>query len=348
MTKTELPPSRPPLSGGSNDVVQPTQDWGDSGQINAGSYTVLRVSFSSAGDDVVGNLFQPVGPGRRAAVVILGPMGTVKEQAPMQYATRLARAGLATLVFDPRGIGESEGSPRRWESGARKVDDLRAALAFLATVPGVDSRRLHLLGLCQGANWAIAAALADTSLQSLALVAGHYLTPEVCAMYYGSAEAVAARVARGAEAERAFATDGTVSYLPIVNDTATEANPDVLLNFEAGQMYYRPWADRNLFLAHRGLWENRIATMSEAELWTTRTDLALAKLTTPTLMIHAERAASGPQVPRVLFDTMPAARKELVWLGNQTQFQFYEDPITIDATVSHVARFLTAPDEVAR
>lgn len=347
MTKTELPPSRPPLSGGSNDAVQPTQSWGDSGQINAGSYTVSRVIFSSAGDEVVGNLFQPVGRGRRAAVVILGPVGTVKEQAPMQYATRLARAGLATLVFDPRGIGESEGSPRRWESGARKVDDLRAALAFLATVPGIDPARLHLLGLCQGANWAIAAALADASVQSLALVAGHYLTPEVCAMYYGSPDALAVRVARGEDAARAFAVDGTVSYLPIVNDTEAETNPDVLLNFDAGRMYYRPWADRNLFLAHRGLWENRIAAMSEAELWTTRTDLAMAQLTTPTLMIHADRAASGPQVPRTLFESVPAQRKELVWLGAQTQFQFYEDPITIDAVVSHLARFLIAPVDVS-
>ncbi len=339
MNDSKIATSRPPLSGGTSDAPQPTQSWDIDKQIKNGPYTVSRVSFVSGGDTVIGNLFQPHGATARAAVVILGPVATVKEQAPMQYATRLARAGLATLVFDPRGTGESEGSPRRWESGARKVVDLRAALAYLATLPGIDPARLHLLGLCQGANWAIAAAIADASVQRLALVAGHYLTPEVCAMYYGSAEAVAVRVARGKAAAQAFAAGGTVSYLPIVNDSGGEANPDVLLNFDAARMYYRPWADRNLFLAHRGQWENRIATMSEAELWTTRTDLAVAQLTTPTLMIHADRAASGPSVPRELFDAMPAARKELVWLGNQTQFQFYEDPITIDAAAHPLAAF---------
>ena len=183
------------------------------------------------------------------------------------------------------------------------------------------------------------AALAAGSVSRVALVAGHCSTPEVCAMDYGRAEAVAARVARGQAAADTFASDGSVSYLPIVNDSADEADPDVLLNFDAARMYYRPWADRNLFLAHRGQWENRIATMSEADLWTTRTDLAMPRLTTPTLMIHADRAASGPKVPRTLFDTIPAKRKTLVLLGNQTQFQFYEDPITIDAVTHHLAAF---------
>ncbi|MGV8954377.1 MAG: alpha/beta hydrolase [Cypionkella sp.] len=335
MTET----SRPPLSGGASDTAQGTQSWDADQQIKAGPYTVSRVSFLSDGDTIIGNLVLPTAGFALAAVVILGPVATVKEQAPMQYATRLALAGLSSLVFDPRGTGESDGTPRRWESGARKTADLRAALAYLATVPEVDPDRLHLLGLCQGANWAIAAALEAASVRSLALVAGHYLTPEICAMYYGSAEAVAARVAQGQAAADAFAAYGTVSYLPIVNESTGEADPDVLLNFDGARMYYRPWADRNLFLAHRGQWENRIAAMSEADLWTTRTDLAMAQLTTRTLMIHADRAASGPKVPRALFDAIATARKELVWLGNQTQFQFYEDPITIDAATQHLAAF---------
>ena len=130
-------------------------------------------------------------------------------------------------MFDPHGTGESAGSLRRWKRGARKVGDLRAALAYLAPVPGINPARLNLLGLCQGASWAIAVALEDATVQSLALVAGHYRTPEVCAMYYGSAEAVAARVARGQAAASAFARDGSVSYLPTVNDSAGEAGAAV-------------------------------------------------------------------------------------------------------------------------
>ena len=80
MTDTKLPP----LAGGTSDTVQPTQSWDSDQQIKAGPYTVSRVSFLSGGDTVIGTLFQPKGGRARAAVVILGPVATVKEQAPMQ------------------------------------------------------------------------------------------------------------------------------------------------------------------------------------------------------------------------------------------------------------------------
>ncbi|QPC95903.1 alpha/beta hydrolase [Mesorhizobium sp. INR15] len=343
MTDPKLTTQSPPLSGGAAQAILPTQDWGAKQRIDVGPYTVARVEFRSGGEQIIGNLFQPAGSVTGPRVVILGPIGTVKEQAPIQYATRLARAGITTLIFDPRGTGESSGQPRRWESGVRKTEDLLAALDFLAEWPGIDPARLHILGVCQGANWAIAAALKAARLHSIALVAGHYLTPEVCRMYYGNDAAVAARVANGQAAAAAFAADGSVEYVPIVNEDANQQSPNVILNFEAARLYYHPWGGRNMFLGHRGLWENRIAAMSEAELWTTRTDIAVTKLTTPTLMVHADRAASGPKVPRDLFAAIPAVQKQLLWLGTQTQFQFYEDPITIDAATKWVSDYFLKP-----
>jgi hypothetical protein len=77
-------------------------------------------------------------------------------------------------------------------------------------------------------------------------------------------------------------------------------------------------------------------------IWGHRIDEAVTKLKTAVLMIHADRAASGGEVPRRLFASMPAARKELVWLGGQGQLQFYEDPITIEQATPHIARFFAA------
>jgi len=59
-------------------------------------------------------------------------------------------------------------------------------------------------------------------------------------------------------------------------------------------------------------------------------------------MVHADRAASGPVIPHKLFDLIPADRKELVWLGDQVQFQFYEEPETIDRATEHVATWFRA------
>ena len=44
------------------------------------------------------------------AVVVTGPMLSVKEQAQSVYAERLTMAGFVTLVFDGTYFGESEGS----------------------------------------------------------------------------------------------------------------------------------------------------------------------------------------------------------------------------------------------
>ena len=49
------------------------------------------------------------------AVVLTGPMLSVKEQAQSVYAEHLTEAGYVTLVFDGTYFGESEGTPRGQE-----------------------------------------------------------------------------------------------------------------------------------------------------------------------------------------------------------------------------------------
>jgi uncharacterized protein len=319
-----------------------TQPWGPSGRIESPAYAVEGVTFPSGGETLVGNLFVPAGGGRGPAVAILGPVAFVKEQSPVQYASRLAREGLVALVFDPRHHGESGGEPRRLESGPAKVADLRAALDLLAARPEVDPGRLHILAICQGVNWGVEAAVADPRVRALALVAGHYLTPETALMYLGDEAAVAARLESSRRAEERFRATGEVEYVPIVHPSLDRPDPRALLTSPPIQQFYIRWADRGPFWSFHGLWENRIAAMSEAGIWGHRVDEAVGRLRTPTLMVHADRAASGPAIPRRLFDAIPAATKGLVWLGPQNQLQFYEDPITIDQVVPHVARFFAA------
>ncbi len=81
-----------------------------------------KVTFESHGETLVGNLYLPETE-KNAAVVLLGPMTFQKEQAPTEYARRLAKMGFAALVFDPRYRGESGGAPRYWENPRAKVED---------------------------------------------------------------------------------------------------------------------------------------------------------------------------------------------------------------------------------
>lgn len=312
-----------------------TQPWRGGQRIDAGRYTIERVTYKSQGAEIVGNAFVPKVPGRKSAVVVIGPVAYVKEQSPMQYASRLVREGYVALVFDPRHHGESGGEPRRLESRRAKVDDLRASIDYLIQREDVDAQQIHVLGLCQGSNWAIEACTLDARVKALGLVAGHYLIPEVAALYLGSKENVAERLARAKAAREAFDQSGELRYIPVVSAT----DPQALLTAPVIREFYERWAYRGPFWNFHGLWENRILAMSETDIWGHQVDAVMQRLHTPTLMVHANRAASGPVIPRKLFEQIPASKKELVWLSDQNQMQFYEDPVTIDQVVPQLARF---------
>lgn len=106
-----------------------------------GRYTVEPVTFQSEGVELVGNLYLPQGGdvSKAPAVALLGPFCFVKEQAPVQYATRLADEGFVALAFDCRTHGASKGEPRRLEEPQNKVVDLGNAIEFLKSRPEVDA-----------------------------------------------------------------------------------------------------------------------------------------------------------------------------------------------------------------
>src|SRR5262249_22631492 len=79
--------------------------------------TVTKVGFINPtnGARLAGVLFEPKeqpADERRPAVVTVGPMFAVKEQASSVYARRMAQLGYVTLAFDHSSFGESEGEPR--------------------------------------------------------------------------------------------------------------------------------------------------------------------------------------------------------------------------------------------
>ena len=104
-----------------------------------------RVTFTSEGDTLAGNLFLPASytAGTKLPLILVGGAWlTVKEQMPNLYARRLADRGLAALTFDFRGFGESEGSPRQYESPARKSADIANAAAFARELPVTEPERI--------------------------------------------------------------------------------------------------------------------------------------------------------------------------------------------------------------
>ncbi|MCY0969391.1 alpha/beta hydrolase [Chryseobacterium wangxinyae] len=306
--------------------------------MSAQNYTTEKVTFKSHETNIRGLLFIPEGKKMpMAAFTVLGPVAFVKEQSPIQYATRLAKEGFVVLIYDPRFHGESDGEPRRFESGQAKVEDIIASVNYLESRKEVDKNKIQMLGICQGANWAIKATNFDTRIKNLFIVAGHYLTRETADMYNGGAVQTDLRIKNAKIAKEKFEKTGDADYIKIVKEKEGDT---ALLTAKPVAEWYLPWENHQPYFAFRGLWENRITQMSELELWTTNIAEDMKKLETPTLVIHSYHAATGVEIPKKLFALIPSKHKKLVWLGSQIQFQFYEESVTIDQCVKEIISFL--------
>jgi uncharacterized protein len=109
--------------------------------------------------------------GNGACVVMAGGFGVTKEPGTDRFAERFHEAGFAVLAFDFRHFGESGGRPRQVARVGEQLADYDAAIAFAATLPGVDPARIAVWGFSSSGghvfrvaarNPRLAAAIAQT------------------------------------------------------------------------------------------------------------------------------------------------------------------------------------------
>lgn len=126
------------------------------------------VLFDCEGETLVGIIATPASPGDVAVLVIVGgPQYRVGSHRQFVLLSRaLAEAGIPTMRFDHRGVGDSSGAMRSFEA----IDmDIRAAMdALFARVDGLS--RVVLWGLCDGASAACFYAASDARVAGLVLL----------------------------------------------------------------------------------------------------------------------------------------------------------------------------------
>ena len=119
------------------------------------------LTFRSGGDSCAAWLYPAAGEAAAAPVVVMahGLSGTRRDRLG-PFAERFAASGIAALLFDHRGFGDSGGEPDRFHP-ARQLEDWRAATAFARSLAGVDPDRVATFGSSMGGGNALAAAAED-------------------------------------------------------------------------------------------------------------------------------------------------------------------------------------------
>lgn len=106
------------------------------------------ITCYSGGERVVGTLCLPDAPGPSPGpAVVQGPgwMGLRSARLYRPYHRALTAAGMAVLIIDYRGCGDSEGDPLAF-SPRRQLEDLMNAVTYLTTRSEVDPDRIGVFG----------------------------------------------------------------------------------------------------------------------------------------------------------------------------------------------------------
>jgi uncharacterized protein len=121
------------------------------------------VSFTSADGTVLeGTLFLPAGPGPHPALAMVHGSGAQSRNGfygNIRFLTEAyARAGIAVLAYDKRGVGRSKGD---WETASLDLlaQDAAAAVRVLQARVNIDPKRIGMTGSSQAASWTIPMAL---------------------------------------------------------------------------------------------------------------------------------------------------------------------------------------------
>lgn len=141
-----------------------------------------EVSFQNDNITLSGTLLTPKGEGRFPTIVYLHGSGPMTREGFRQYAEEFAKMGFASLFYDKRGAGSSEGS---WLTSSLNdlAGDALAAIQFLKNEEKIDSERIGFWGVSQ-AGWIAPIAVSHSKdVAFMILISGGGASPRESELY---------------------------------------------------------------------------------------------------------------------------------------------------------------------
>jgi pimeloyl-ACP methyl ester carboxylesterase len=186
-----------------------------------GTLETQVLGFMSHGTRCAAWLTLPAGPGPHPAVVLTHGLGGTHGMMLGQYEQHFADAGIATLAFDYRNMGASDGEPRQRIVMRRLRQDVVSALGFVREQPSIDAKRVGLWGTSLGSMHVVRVAAVDPDIAAAVVQ---------CPLLYGPGAARAGGFRHTLLMAPAITADITRAllgrprrYIPIIGEPGTLA-----------------------------------------------------------------------------------------------------------------------------
>jgi fermentation-respiration switch protein FrsA (DUF1100 family) len=219
----------------------------------------------------------------RPCVVMAHGFGGTRDTGLLGYAEAFAAAGLDVLVFDYRGFGDSQGSPRQRVSYRDQRADYHAAVAAARALDGVDPDRIVLWGTSYSGGHVLPVSVEDGQIAAtlsltpamdgvvaLGAIARRHPVKLLALVVHGLRDGLPGLLRRPAH------------HLPIVGAPGTTA------------MITTPGALEGYQALAGPTWRNEVCARTALEVALNRPTRAAVRLRTPMLVQLGENDAVAP------------------------------------------------------
>ncbi len=252
------------------------------------SFKIEEIQFVSLGKVCRGAIYYPANTTKESqhpVVVMANGYGAEYRFGLLGFAEKFASAGVAALLFDYRGFGDSEGDPRQLIDPNMQLEDWRAALAFARECRAIDGKRLGIWGSSFAGGHVITLAAQDQTVKAVVSQVP-YLCATAAFKQVGIKHAL--RGASRALWDTILNGFGLSDYkIPVV------AEPK-----RFGVMNHPTWANEyHSLLPAETKWENAIPARSLFKCGSYSPIDTADKIKCPVLIVYAEKDQGVPSEP---------------------------------------------------
>lgn len=137
------------------------------------AYKTETSDFNSKNVKCRGDLYIPDNVTKPPIIVMAHGFAAEKAFGLSPYAEYFASNGLAVYVFDYRCFGDSDGEPRNYVDPFRHLQDWKAAIAHVRSLPGINNNKIALWGSSFGGGHVIVTAAKDKHIAAIVAQVPH-------------------------------------------------------------------------------------------------------------------------------------------------------------------------------